>query len=142
MRIFCLYFWREIGYKISCFFNPRQKWLKIPRDYHDKPELIEHCLFTCLIHYCEVELENFKNISPDYLEMVSENWAAHYQEVQELYQIIKFDLPLLRIQLAEIDENLHATDWLERSWPISEKIVSLSQDCCERIVKTKGFLWT
>ena len=51
------YFWYDLKYYISAFFNPRQKWLtkKIPKRWMDKPELIWLVLSEILVHYVEKE---------------------------------------------------------------------------------------
>ena len=51
------YFWWDLKYQISAWFNPRQKWLTktIPNTWCDKTTLIPDLLFTCLIHYVEDE---------------------------------------------------------------------------------------
>ena len=55
--IFNSYFWWDLKYQISAWFNPRQKWLTktIPNTWCDKVTLIPHLLFECLIHYVEKE---------------------------------------------------------------------------------------
>ena len=51
------HFWFELKDSISCFFKPKQEWLTevIPDTWCDKVELVPRLLFTCLVHYIEVE---------------------------------------------------------------------------------------
>jgi len=59
-KLFKASFWRDLLYKIECFFKPRQEWLTdvIPDTHCDKVELIPSVLFKCLEHYVEVEMKN------------------------------------------------------------------------------------
>jgi hypothetical protein len=55
--IFCPYYWRDLKYKISCFFNHRNKWVikAIPREWRDKDTVFEEILFAGIINFVEGE---------------------------------------------------------------------------------------
>jgi hypothetical protein len=103
-RVFSKYFWNDIWYKITAFFNPRQKWLTkhIPNIWKDKPELIQDILFACLVHYVEEENglhdESFykKDLDDGY---ISKDYYDHGVEwnndLREVYDYIKTERPEL-----------------------------------------------
>lgn len=74
------HYWFELRYKVKCFFYPKQEWLTdvIPNTYCDKVELIPKMLFTCLVHYIEVELkqEFVHDIGYDYKEELENGWVS------------------------------------------------------------------
>jgi len=51
------YFWHDLKYKIKCFFNPRNKWVKkaIGNQWHDLDYVYEEILFAGIINYVEGE---------------------------------------------------------------------------------------
>ena len=112
--LFNRFYWSDIKYSISAYFNPRQKWLTktIPNRWCDKTSLIPHLLFTCLVHYVEEE----KGLQDDY--DYSEDLKAGYvsqeyvdnvlttdRELREVYNYIKTERP----DLVEQHENSYPT---------------------------------
>jgi hypothetical protein len=112
--LFNSFFWWDVRYRISAFFNPRQKWLTktIPNTWCDKVTLIPHLLFTCLIHY--VEKEEGLNDNYDYAEDLEKGYVSQQyvdsvletdRELREVYNYIKTERP----QLEEQHENSYPT---------------------------------
>jgi hypothetical protein len=112
--LFNSFYWWDIRYKISAFFNPRQKWLTktIPNTWCDKVSLIPHLLFTCLVHY--VEQEEGLNDNYDYAEELEKGHVSQQyvdsvmetdRELREVYNYIKVE----RSQLEEQHENSYPT---------------------------------
>jgi hypothetical protein len=112
--LFNSFYWWDIRYKISAFFNPRQKWLTktIPNTWCDKVSLIPHLLFTCLIHY--VEQEEGLSDNYDYAEDLEKGYVSQQyvdsvletdRELREVYNYIKTE----RLQLEEQHENSYPT---------------------------------
>ena len=102
------FYWSDIKYSISAYFNPRQKWLTktIPNRWCDKTSLIPHLLFTCLVHY--VEKEEGLHDEHDYSEdlkagFVSQEYVDSVlttdRELREVYNYIKTERPELNRQL-------------------------------------------
>lgn len=112
--LFNSFFWWDVRYRISAFFNPRQKWLTktIPNTWCDKVSLIPHLLFTCLIHY--VEKEEGLSDNYDYAEDLEKGYVSQQyvdsvletdRELREVYNYIKVERP----QLEEQHENSYPT---------------------------------
>lgn len=109
-RLFNKFFWYDLQYKISGFFNPRQKWLtkQIPNTWCDKVELIPRTLFACLVHF--VEEENGLRDKYDYTidiekghikqEHVDEI-VARDSELRSVYTYITQERPSLEKQLEQ-----------------------------------------
>jgi len=106
--LFNSFYWWDIRYKISAFFNPRQKWLTktIPNTWCDKVSLIPHLLFTCLIHY--VEQEEGLSDNYDYAEELEKGHVSQQyvdsvletdRELREVYNYIKTERPGLELHL-------------------------------------------
>jgi len=106
--IFSSFYWCDMRYKISAYFNPRQKWLTktIPNTWCDKVSLIPHLLFTCLVHYVEDE----KGLSDDYdysedleKKYVSQEYVDNVmttdRELRDVYNYIKTERPGLELHL-------------------------------------------
>lgn len=102
------YYWYDVKYKIDAFFRPRQKWLtqSIPNTWCDKPELIPHLLFTCLVHYVEKE-EGLRD-SYDYTEDLEKGYISQEyvdsvyttdRELREVYNYIKTERSSLMVDL-------------------------------------------
>ena len=55
--ILCPFYWRDLRYKIKCFFNPRNKWVSkaVSNQWRDKDILFKEILFAGIIHYVEEE---------------------------------------------------------------------------------------
>lgn len=103
-RVFSKYFWNDIWYKITAFFNPRQKWLTkhIPNIWKDKPELIQDILFACLVHYVEEENglhdESFykKDLDEHYISKEYYDHSVEWNnDLREVYNYIKTERPKL-----------------------------------------------
>ena len=105
--LFNSFFWWDVRYRISAFFNPRQKWLTktIPNTWCDKVTLIPHLLFACLTHYVEDEkglqdhtdwTEDLEKgyISQEYVDSVKNT----DNELREVYNYIKTERPELEKQ--------------------------------------------
>jgi hypothetical protein len=112
--LFNSFFWWDVRYRISAFFNPRQKWLTktIPNTWCDKVSLIPHLLFTCLIHY--VEKEEGLSDNYDYTEDLEKGYVSQQyvdsvletdRELRAVYNYIKVERP----QLEEQHENSYPT---------------------------------
>lgn len=108
------FYWSDIKYSISAYFNPRQKWLTktIPNRWCDKTSLIPHLLFTCLVHYVEEE----KGLQDDYdysedlkAGFISQEYVNNVlttdRELREVYNYIKTERP----DLVEQHENSYPT---------------------------------
>jgi hypothetical protein len=99
------YFWFNLKYSISAFFNPRQKWLtkKIPNTWMDKTELIRVLLFECLIHYVEQE------DGLDRMHLLKDDLKKGY--IDQAY----YDIDLLREkELLAAYKHIKVRDQLER----------------------------
>jgi hypothetical protein len=116
MKIFSSYFWHNIKYQISAWFNPRQKWLTktIPNTWCDKVTLIPNLMFTCLIHYVEDEegLQDEVDWSQDLKEgYVSQEYINDCQNrdalLRQVYNYVKTERPMLKKQH---DDSYPATD--------------------------------
>lgn len=106
--LFNSFYWDDLRYKISAFFNPRQKWLTktIPNTWCDKTALIPHLLFTCLVHY--VEGEEGLHDSYDYAEDLEKGYVSQQyvdsvletdRELREVYNYIKTERQELELSL-------------------------------------------
>ncbi len=149
-----------------------QKWLtdKISGEYRDKDGIIEVVLFTCLIDYVEKELdgnidehitaneseEQEKSFIAGYLNI----WRKFYIELKEKYYIVKKELPALEKALREWqDKEEMDLDSEQLTFKVKnpndnlkvinlnidqlrEKIVKLTDETCEWIVKNRGFMWS
>lgn len=106
--LFNSFYWDDLRYKISAFFNPRQKWLTktIPNTWCDKTALIPHLLFTCLVHYVEGEEGLHDNY--DYAEDLEKGYVSQQyvdsvletdRELREVYNYIKTERQELELSL-------------------------------------------
>ncbi len=102
--LFNSYFWWDLKYQISAWFNPRQKWLtkSIPNTWCDKTSLIPHLLFECLVHYIEKEeglqdqmdwSEDLKagHVSQEYIDTLKTRDTL----LRSVYNYIKTERPML-----------------------------------------------
>jgi len=105
--LFNSFFWWDVRYRISAFFNPRQKWLTktIPNTWCDKVELIPHLVFTCLAHYVEGEkgLQDQIDWSTDLekgcvSQEYVDNLKAIDSELRSVYNYIKTERPQFKEQ--------------------------------------------
>ena len=115
-RLFSKYFYWDLKYKISAFFNPRQKWLtkKIPRTYCDKPELIRDILFNCLENFVSEDGEDCFNVA-DW--EWSEEKKESRRKLELAMDIIKVQIPAKQKELDdrwEADVSTTVSDFLER----------------------------
>ena len=143
-RAFSKYFWDDIWYKITAFFNPRQKWLTkhIPNTWKDKPELIQDILFACLIHYVEEE-KGLRDAS-FYEEDLKDGHLSqeHYDQsvtlnndLREVYDYIKVERPVLE---SNVNHQTDVVVWLNAENTLYDKdIWAMSV-----IVKYSKYLWT
>lgn len=103
-----MHFWYEVKRHISCFLNPRQKWLtkKIPRTWCDKTELIPLILFECLVNYIEDE-EGLRD-DYNYTDDIEKGYITQEQvndittrdsELRGVYNYIKHERDELKKQL-------------------------------------------
>jgi len=87
--------WKE---KISDTLFPKQKWLyqKFPKQWTDKPDLIQTCLFEIVVHLVEEEgaLDGFdpNDVSDEY----EDQWFKFRVELKECYEYIKNERPKLQ----------------------------------------------
>jgi hypothetical protein len=145
-RLFSRYFWNDLWYKITAFFNPRQKWLTklISNQWMDKPELIKDILFACLVHYVEEEkgINSRELYETDYKEgHISKEYLDHCIEVntdlQNVYNYIKMERP--KIELV-----------IEREWKTNSRIaIKMESEMSDNdvwamttIAKYSPYLWT
>lgn len=102
-RLFSRYFWYDIKYAISSYFNPHQKWLTkvIPNTWMDKPELIRNLLFACLVNFVEKDGE-------DCFEVNDWAWSEEKVELRKklerAYDIIKVQIPALEQEIEDMWE--------------------------------------
>jgi hypothetical protein len=91
--LFNSFFWNDLRAYVSSLFFPRQRWLTrtITKTWCDKPELIRHVLFQCLIHYVEVE-KGIRSITD-----VEEGVDHHYYSQSYADSIIETDTALLAV---------------------------------------------
>lgn len=103
------FYWKDKWWKLMAWFNPRQKWLtkKIPNTWCDKTELIPLILFEILTDFVENE-DGLESIWGErYLNdpHVSEEYRQQREpirkELEEIYEYIKNERPLLQKQLDE-----------------------------------------
>lgn len=143
-RAFSKYFWCHIWYKISAFFNPRQKWLTkhIPNTWKDKPELIQDILFACLIHYVEEE-KGLRDASFYEQDLKDGHLSQeHYDQsvtlnndLREVYDYIKVERPVLE---SNVNHQTDVVVWLNAENTLYDKdIWAMSV-----IVKYSKYLWT
>ena len=85
MDVFRRFFWRNLEYKISCFFFPRQKWLvkAISRRWTDKPELLVDVISAIVIDFVDGE-ECFENTDWSY------NRSQAEQPIKDSYHWFKW----------------------------------------------------
>jgi len=147
-RIFSYWFWKnDVWYPICAWFNPRQKWLTkhIKNTWQDKPELIKDILFACLVHYVEQEKgiqdptiydDDLKAgyISREYYDSV----VDLNTELQDVYNYIKTERPLLEKAADEALDVLNAEDWIKKDSVLSDKDVW----AMTTIAKYSPYLWT
>lgn len=157
MKIFSKHFWVRLWRIICDFFNPKQRWLKIPRGWVDKPELIESVLFQALLDYVEGE-ECFKVINWKSCE--AHKLAA--EEIFELYCLIKIKIPYLenlsdyylnigysKALFSETKQGGYHLEFpketeyarLKRN-ELETQLTMLKTSICSRIVKIREYLWT
>jgi hypothetical protein len=145
-RLFSRYFWNHLWYKITAFFNPRQKWLTklISNQWMDKPELIKDILFACLVHYVEEEkgINSSVFYETDYKEgHISKEYLDHCIEVntdlQNVYNYIKTERPKFELVI-------------EREWKTNSRIaIKMESEMSDKdvwamttIAKYSPYLWT
>ena len=123
-------FWWKIKWSELCaWFNPRQEWLydKIPNHWCDKVELTWICLSEMLIHFVEEEKglesiwgDNYTNDS--YSQIYKETREPVRKELEEIYEYIKTDRPLLQKELdSSYPEPLNGGDLFDHVDPIVEE---------------------
>lgn len=145
-RLFSRYFWSNQWYKITAFFNPRQKWLTkhIPNTWQDKPELIQDILFACLIDYVEEE-EGLRDASFYEQDLkdgyISQEYYDHSvainNDLREVYNYIKNERPKFELVI-------------EREWKTNSRIaIKMESEMSDKdiwamtvIVKYSKYLWT
>ena len=143
-RVFSTYFWKDLQYKLSAFFNPRQKWLTkhVPNTWKDKPELIQDILFACLIHYVEEE-EGLRDASFYEQDLkdghISQEYYDHCvtwnNDLREVYEYLKVERRVLELNIE------HQTDvvvWLNAENTLNDKDIW----AMTVIVKYSKYLWT
>ena len=145
-RLFSRYFWNDLWYRITAFFNPRQKWLTklISNQWMDKPELIKDILFACLVHYVEEEkgINNPDFYETDYKEgHISKEYFDHCIEVntdlQNVYNYIKTERPKFELVIErEQDTNFRIAIKMESE--MNDKDVW----AMTTIAKYSPYLWT
>ena len=145
-RLFSRYFWSNQWYKITAFFNPRQKWLTkhIPNTWQDKPELIQDILFACLIHYVEGE-EGLHNASFYEQDLKDGHLSQEYydrsvemnNDLREIYNYIKVERPVL-VSKISIDDQIDIVAWLKAESTLNDKDIW----AMTVIVKYSKYLWT
>lgn len=143
------YDFREYKWAIYNFFRSSQHWLikQIPRNYQDKPELIELLLFAILVDYVETE-GGLKDIDYDWSEdlaagHVSKEFVKREKEVgktlRDTYHYIKIDRPILQEQLQKLTElPVDITQFITHENLCAEK----DQEAMMNIVKHSKYLWT
>lgn len=143
-RVFSKYFWNDIWYKITAFFNPRQKWLTkhIPNTWKDKPELIQDILFACLVHYVEEEKGlqygslYDQELKEGYISQEYYNHIVEYNnEMREVYNYIKVERPVLE---SNIDYQTNFDVWRKAENTLNDKDIW----AMSFIVKYSKYLWT
>ena len=79
------YRWSNFKYKISCFFKPRNSWVKqsIPRQWIDLDNVYENIVFAGLINFVEKE----KCFEVSTWSTIEEKKAK--KKIQEIYKWIK-----------------------------------------------------
>lgn len=143
-RLFSRYFWSNQWYKITAFFNPRQKWLTkhIPNTWKDKPELIQDILFACLIHYVEEE-EGLRDASFYEQDLKDGHLSQEYydgsveinNDLREIYNYIKVERPVLE---SNINHQSDVAVWLQAEDTLHDKDIW----AMTVIVKYSKYLWT
>ena len=143
-RLFSQYFWNDKWYKITAFFNPRQKWLTkhIPNTWKDKPELIQDILFACLIDYVEGE-EGLRDAS-FYEQDLKDGYIS--QEYHDHSVAINNDLREVYVYLKEersklVKTSISSSDvavWLQAEDTLNDKDIW----AMTVIVKYSKCLWT
>jgi hypothetical protein len=145
-RLFSRYFWKDLWYKITAFFNPRQKWLTkhIPNTWKYKPELIQDILFACLIDYVEEEkgLHDASFYEQDLKDgHLSQEYYDHSvainNDLREAYNYIKMQRPVLESKII-IDDQIDIVAWLKAESTLNDKDIW----AMTVIVKYSKYLWT
>ena len=145
-RLFNRYFWNDLWYKITAFFNPRQKWLTklISNQWMDKPELIKDILFACLVHYVEEEkgINNPDFYETDYKEgHISKEYLDHCIEVntdlQNVYNYIKTERPKFELVI-EREQDTNFRNAIKMESEMNDKDVW----AMTTIAKYSPYLWT
>lgn len=108
--LFNRFFWNDLKYQISAWFNPRQKWLTetIPNTWCDKTTLIPHLLFECLIHYVEKEkgLQDQIDWSEDLKAgYVSQEYVNDHQNRDALLRAVYNYVKTERLELEAAHDN-------------------------------------
>lgn len=143
-RLFSRYFWSNQWYKITAFFNPRQKWLTkhIPNTWKDKPELIQDILFACLIHYVEEE-EGLRDASFYEQDLKDGHLSQEYydrsveinNDLREVYVYLKEERSkLVKTSISSSDVAI----WLKAEDTLNDKDIW----AMTVIVKYSKYLWT
>ena len=143
-RLFSRYFWNNQWYKITAFFNPRQKWLTkhIPNTWQDKPELIQDILFACLVHYVEEE-EGLRDASFYEQDLKDGHLSQEYydhsvtinNDLREVYVYLKEERSkLVKTSISSSDVAV----WLQAEDTLNDKDIW----AMTVIVKYSKYLWT
>lgn len=144
-----LYDIREYKWAIYNFFRSSQHWLikQIPRNYQDKPELIELLLFAILVDYVESE-GGLKDIDYDWSADLAAGYVSkeyveqigvYEKALRDTYNYIKFHRPIMQRQLKKLTElPVDIAEYIE----YENLCVQKDQEAMMNIVKYSKYLWT
>jgi len=145
---FDIRFWRHtlknIWYtKVSCVFNPRQKWLtkKIPNTWADKVSLIQELNFEMVLNFVDYE-KCFECINYD-----SDKYHKKFsKELKECYNYISVERPILVEQYESSFPDLdQCSGDYKKDYGETNRLEKLLNDTDTKyltwIVKNRGFFW-
>ena len=157
---------RDLWYKISSWFNPRQKWLTkvIPNIWCDKVELVPLLLFTVLIDFVEQE-KGLDQLDVDWSEDLRAGYVIQeyvddiqtkYGLLRQVYAYVKTDRKIFHDRMNEAypselptfitngnstSEEPYATKYREVI-RLRKLIEEKDQWAMKAIVEHVGVLWT
>ena len=83
MFLFRGYYWRDLKYKIRCYFRPRNSWVyrAVPKEWNDLDSIYEKVLYAGIINYVEGE-KCFEVIDWS-------RYKKHANKIEEIYNWAK-----------------------------------------------------
>lgn len=145
--IFTMWFWKDLKYKISCFFRHRNQWVvdAIPRDWRDKDTIYEEILFAGIINFIEgekaLEVTAWKSSHKKKLIEIY-NWAKTGRH--ELNEKIKNSYPEVSLEEIGKKESI-GESYLELYGEVIELEKLLENTNTKHLtwlIKNRKILWT